>query len=218
MNDFVANAARSVFTVLIGLLIFLIGCSENTNKKALQSEKPDFEKQNKSKKKNFKPVNMVWIPGGTFNMGSKHGKPDELPVHKVTLDGFWINKTEVTNEQFAEFVNATKYLTLAEQKPNPLDFPGVPEGKLVPGAVVFEPPPGNPPLNNHRIWWTWKVGASWKHPNGPNDSIKGKDNHPVVNVCWFDAIEYSKWLTKKTGVKHRLPTEAEWEYLSLIHI
>ena len=212
MNDLVAKAALPVFPVLIGLLLFLNGCSENTNTKVLQSEKPDLEKQNKSEKKPFKPVNMVWISGGTFNMGSKHGKPDELPVHKVTLDGFWIDKTEVTNEQFAEFVYATKYLTLAEQKPNPLDFPGVPEEKLVPGAVVFEPPPGNPPLNNHRIWWIWKAGASWKNPNGPNDSIKGKDNHPVVNVCWFDAIEYSKWLTKKTGVKHRLPTEAEWEY------
>ena len=212
MNDLVAKAALPVFPVLIGLLLFLNGCSENTNTKVLQSEKPDLEKQNKSEKKPFKPVNMVWISGGTFNMGSKHGKPDELPVHKVTLDGFWIDKTEVTNEQFAEFVKATKYLTLAEQKPNPLDFPGVPEEKLVPGAVVFEPPPGNPPLNNHRIWWIWKAGASWKNPNGPNDSIKGKDNHPVVNVCWFDAIEYSKWLTKKTGVKHRLPTEAEWEY------
>ena len=206
MNNSYAITSRSIFTVLYGSLLFLIGCSQNDQPTVIRTDNTVSKETIRTEQDSFKPVDMAWIPGGSFNMGSNHGKPDELPVHKVTVDGFWINKTEVTNYQFAQFVNATKYLTIAEQKPNPLDFPGVPEDKLVPGAVVFEPPPGNPPLNNHRLWWTWKIGASWKHPKGPNDSIEGKNDHPVVNVCWFDALEYSKWLTEKTGVKHRLPT------------
>ena len=212
MNNSYAITSRSTFTVLYWSLLFLIGCSQNDQPTVIRTDNTVSKETSRTEQDSFKPVDMAWIPGGSFNMGSNHGKPDELPVHKVTVDGFWINKTEVTNYQFAQFVNATKYLTIAEQKPNPLDFPGVPEDKLTPGAVVFEPPPGNPPLNNHRLWWTWKIGASWKHPKGPNDSIEGKNEHPVVNVCWFDALEYSKWLTEKTGVKHRLPTEAEWEY------
>ena len=123
-----------------------------------------------------------------------------------------MDKTEVTNRQFAEFVEATQYITVAEQKPNPLDFPNVPADQLVPGAVVFEPPPGNVPLNNHRAWWVWRRGADWRHPTGPDDSIDGMEDHPVVNVCWFDAIAYANWMTERTGVKHRLPTEAEWEF------
>ncbi len=213
MNDFASNMPRLSLVIITMLIVFLSGCSKSASEKPVNSEKkqPNDIKSN-IEQKFFNPINMAWIPGGSFQMGSEYGKPDELPVHEVILDGFWINKTEVTNTEFSEFIEDTKYLTIAEQKPNPLDFPGVPLEKLVPGSVVFEPPPGNVPLDNHRIWWTWKVGASWKNPNGPKDNIKGKENHPVVNVSWFDAIAYSNWLTKKTGIKHRLPTEAEWEY------
>lgn len=149
---------------------------------------------------------MVWIPGGSFWMGSRDGHPDEQPVHKVTLDGFWMDKTEVTNAEFERFVRATGYVTVAERKPDPRAFPGVPEENLVAGSVVFMPPPGQVSLENHYAWWQYVPGANWRHPEGPGSSIVGRENYPVVHVCWDDAVAYAKWAGK------RLPTEAEWEY------
>lgn len=151
---------------------------------------------------------MVWIPGGTFWMGSEKGQSDERPVHQVTVDGFWMDKYEVTNEQFAKFIKATGYVTIAERKPNPRDFPGVPLENLVAGSIVFSPPPGDVPLDNHFIWWKYIPGANWRHPQGPDSTINGLEKHPVVHVSWLDAAEYCKWAGK------RLPTEAEWEYAS----
>lgn len=152
------------------------------------------------------PEGMVWIPGGTFRMGSEEGLPDERPVHEVTVDGFWMDQTEITNSQFAKFVAETGYVTIAEQKPKAEDFPGVPEDKLVAGSVVFTPPPGPIPLNDFFQWWSYVPGANWRHPNGPESSIEGSDQHPVVHVAWDDAAAYCKWASK------RLPTEAEWEF------
>ena len=149
---------------------------------------------------------MVWIPAGTFYMGTEEGRPDERPQHKVMLNGFWMDQGEVTNEQFEEFVKATGYVTIAERKPDPKDFPGAAPELLVPGAIVFTPPTEEVPLNNSAAWWRYVPDANWRHPEGPDTTIAGREKHPVVQVAWFDAVAYANWAGK------RLPTEAEWEY------
>jgi formylglycine-generating enzyme len=153
------------------------------------------------------PEGMAWIPGGTFWMGCEHpGMEDAQPFHLVYVDGFWMDKTEVTNEEFARFVKTTGYVTIAERKPDAKDFPGAPPENLVPGAVVFAPPNRPVPLNNHYQWWTYLPGASWRHPDGPKSSIKGREKHPAVHIAYPDAVAYAEWAGK------RLPTEAEWEF------
>jgi len=149
---------------------------------------------------------MVWLPGGAFSMGSEDGRADEKPVHVVTVHGFWMDKTEVTNEEFARFVKETGYVTVAERVPEAKDLPDVPPDGLKAGSVVFRPPPGEVPLDNHYAWWEYVPGANWRQPEGPGSTIEGKDKHPVIHVCWEDAQAYAKWAGK------RLPTEAEWEY------
>lgn len=159
---------------------------------------------------------MKWIASGTFTMGAtdKEGRNDEYPAHQVKVDGFWIDETEVTNAQFAAFVKATNYITTAERKPDweeikkqlPEGTPKPADDVLVPAALTFTPPNHPVPLNNAAQWWSWTPGANWKHPNGPKSSIKGRENYPVVQVSWDDAVAYAKWSGK------RLPTEAEWEF------
>jgi formylglycine-generating enzyme required for sulfatase activity len=153
------------------------------------------------------PPGMVWIPAGEFWMGTDDSKmKDAQPVHKVAVNGFWIDVTEVTNEQFEAFVKATGYVTVAEKKPRAEDFPGAPPENLVPGAVCFNPPGQAVPLDNHLQWWSYVPGACWKAPEGPTSNLKGREKNPVVHVAWSDAQAYAKWAGK------RLPTEAEWEY------
>ena len=150
-------------------------------------------------------VDMVLIKGGTYQMGSDH-YTDSKPVHAVTVNSFYMDEHEVTNAQFAQFVKTTHYVTVAQQALNPADFPGVPAKDLVPGSAVFTPPSHPVSLDDPMQWWTYVGGADWKHPQGPNSNITGKENEPVVQVCYTDAVAYAKWAGK------RLPTEAEWEY------
>ncbi len=163
------------------------------------------------------PEGMVWIPGGEFSMGAQdppdvndaigmQATTDSRPIHRVYVDGFWMDTTEVTNEQFAAFVKATGYVTAAERAPRAEDFPGAPPENLVAGSVVFSPPDHPVPLDNHFQWWSYVKGANWRHPLGPESSIAGKDKLPVVHVAYEDAMAYATWARK------RLPSEAEWEF------
>ncbi len=148
---------------------------------------------------------MVLIKGGSFTMGSTDF-PDAQPLHRVSVNSFWMDEHEVTNAQFAAFVKATGYITVAERKLNPADYPGVPADKLVPGSAVFTPPAHKVSLDNPLQWWQYVSGANWKHPQGPASASVERPDEPVVQVCYLDAAAYAKWAGK------RLPTEAEWEY------
>lgn len=159
---------------------------------------------------------MVYIKGGTFMMGGDNDQAsaDEFPKHKVQVNGFWIDESEVTNAQFQRFIEATHYITTAEKKPDweemkkslPRGTPKPADSMLIAASLVFHQTNGPVKLNDYSQWWSWVKGADWRHPEGPGSSIKGKEFYPVVQVSWYDAMAYCKWTGK------RLPTEAEWEF------
>ena len=152
------------------------------------------------------PSGMKWVPGGTFRMGSDRHYPEEMPVHEVTVDGFWVDQHIVTNRDFAGFVAATGYRTIAERPLNPADYPGAAPEMLKPGSLVFHKTRGPVDLRDYRNWWSWKAGAYWRHPEGKGSSVAGRLDHPVVHVAFEDAQAYAQWAGKA------LPTEAEWEF------
>jgi formylglycine-generating enzyme len=149
---------------------------------------------------------MVWVPGGTFRMGSNKHYPEEAPSHRVTVDGFWIDRTPVTNRQFKAFVKATGHVTTAEITPDPADYPGALPHMLYAGSLTFTPPRHLVDLRDWSQWWSFLKGADWRHPHGPGSNINVLDHHPVVHVSFSDALAYAKWARKE------LPTEAEWEF------
>jgi formylglycine-generating enzyme required for sulfatase activity len=149
---------------------------------------------------------MVWIPGGTFRMGSDRHYPEERPAHRVTVDGFWIDRGPVTNDRFARFVAETGYVTLAERAPTREEYPDALPEMLYAGSLVFVQPPAPVDLNRVSNWWQYVRGADWRHPAGPDSSLEGLGDHPVVHVAFADAEAFAVWEGKE------LPTEAEWEF------
>jgi sulfatase modifying factor 1 len=152
------------------------------------------------------PSAVVWLDGGVFTMGSDRHEPEESPAHRVQVGAFGISPFTVTNAEFASFVAATGYVTVAQRPLDPAAFPGAPAENLVPGSLVFTPTPGPVDLRDLSQWWTWVPGACWLRPEGPGSAVRGRADHPVVHIAYEDAVTYAAW------IGGALPTEAEWEY------
>lgn len=149
---------------------------------------------------------MMFVPGGTFLMGSDRHYPEEAPAHRVAVDDFWIDRDPVTNADFERFVRGSGYVTLAEQALDPAQYPGVARHLLSPASLVFSPPRLAMGATDWRQWWQLVPGASWRRPYGPESSWRGLEDHPVVHIAFQDALAYARWAGKD------LPTEAEWEH------
>ncbi len=149
---------------------------------------------------------MCRVPGGAFLMGSDHHYPEEAPAHRVRVSGFWMDATTVTNAQYARFVAATGYVTVAERPLDPAVYPGARARDLKPGGLVFRMTAGPVPTDDYRQWWAWTPGACWRHPEGRGSGVQSRPDHPVVQIAYEDAAAYAAWAGRD------LPTEAEWEF------
>ncbi len=182
------------------------GVSRHSLRTAAMVSEPDVV-SSKSTNSQKAHEGMVRIPGGRFWMGTTHGEfEDARPVHQVEVKIFWMDRTDVTNEEYARFVKATGYITIAERPLDPKEYPNLAPDELTPGSVVFTPPPNPIPLDNPLAWWKFVRGANWRHPQGPDSDLTGKEKYPVIHIAYPDAQAYAKWAGK------RLPTEAEWEF------
>ncbi len=207
-----------IFIAFSVILFLFSGCNSGVDKAGSSGKNVNEEVGNKAPDESDE---MVFIPGGTYMMGADNDQasPDEYPKHKVTVDGFWIDVTEVTNKQFAEFVEATGYVTTAEQKPDWEELkksvpPGTPkpdDSLLQAASMIFLSANEQVNLDDYSQWWRWEIGANWKHPHGKSSDIKGKENYPVVHISYYDALAFCKWAGK------RLPTEAEWEWAARVN-
>ena len=166
--------------------------SRRESRNSLGSQTASFKPIDSNTVEDAVPAGMVSIPGGTFRMGSDKHYPEEAPAHRVTVDGFCIDRTPVTNRQFKEFVRATGHKTFAEIPPNPRDYPGALPHMLYAGSLVFSPPAHAVDTRDWSQWWQFMKGADWRHPTGPKSNINALDSHPVVHVCYADALAYAK--------------------------